>query len=644
MLLAFALAAASGAFVPAGTPAGTAQAAVTPSDGRFASVPIITGLSQPMAFAFAPDGRIFIAQKEGAVLIYKNGALLPTPFIQLTVNSYNEHGLVGMALDPNFARNGYVYFYYTYENDPTNPTGSKTGQVIRVTASGDLALPGSTLVLAGSVTGSPAQPSCQDFPAGSDCIPADGYNHVAGGVRFGADGTLFIATGDASTETPLALRAQDLDSLAGKILRINTDGTAPANNPYFNGNPLANRSRVWQYGLRNPFRFGIKPGTDLPFIGDVGVDSWEEIDRGYPGANFGWPCYEGPVQFALFSSTSTCQALYAANISTPPLYAYPHGNSDAAVIGGVFYQGTSYPAEFQGAFFFADHERSTISILKVDANNNLVPGSQDALTGGDGLVDFEIGPDGDVYYASIGTNEIRHLQFVPTAAGACTVIAPKYDIGVSNKAVPTQTGGAAAAGFDGANSITGLAVNYSAVQAPPGGQGESVTWAAFADSVYVAAGGSYYNTFTANLSGGIGIGGSGGFASARLDIVGIVLDGTTSAPVAVASLRSDQVSGSTPQSTGISVTGQQLTMNVSLPHAGMYTWEFFGLSDAAATGGATSTMYALALRRATLTQSSTCPGVAAVLPGTTHATTQQVLAPYSSVPFVLPKRTALKLR
>src|SRR3990170_907640 len=205
----------------------------------FEEVTVVGGLDEPTTFAFAPDNRIFIAEKRGVVQVFKEGVLLPTPLIDMQdrVNTAEQRGLLGLALDPNFQTNGYVYLHYTYEHDPADPSGPKTGQLIRVTVEGDVALPGSELVLLGSVVGTASQPSCENFAVGADCLPADATRHVGGGLRFASDGKLFVATGDAGNTDELRVRSQNLDSLAGKMLRINSDGSAPADNPYFTGDP-----------------------------------------------------------------------------------------------------------------------------------------------------------------------------------------------------------------------------------------------------------------------------------------------------------------------------------------------------------------------------------------------------------------------
>ena len=140
-------------------PARVAPTSAGSTPGGFLSETLVSGLTVPEDFAFAPDGRIFIALQSGEVRIVKDGALLPDPFIQLPANNFWERGLAGLALDPDFANNGFVYLYYTHENNSADFEAAKTGRLVRVTADGDVALPGSEVVLLGSVVGDATQPS-----------------------------------------------------------------------------------------------------------------------------------------------------------------------------------------------------------------------------------------------------------------------------------------------------------------------------------------------------------------------------------------------------------------------------------------------------------------------------------------------------
>jgi glucose/arabinose dehydrogenase len=319
----------------------TAQTPVFTEPGFTDELVATVAAYQAVGLTFAPDGRLFVWQKNGAVWIVKNGVVLSPSFISLAprVNVAGDRGLLGLALDPNFATNGYVYLLYVYEPGSNASDGApKTARLTRVQANPnnpDVALAGSEVVLLGQLSVAP----CSQYPAGADCMPSDSNTHSIGTLRFGPDGKLYVGMGDGASPffiDPLALRAQDLNSYNGKILRLNPDGTAPSDNPFYNGDPNSIRSKVYSYGLRNPYRFSLHPTTGEVILGDVGLSKWEEVNRGR-GANFGWPCYEGVGPQKSYSAAfpQQCAAL-PASIVTPPLYTYPHDGSGAAVIGGPF--------------------------------------------------------------------------------------------------------------------------------------------------------------------------------------------------------------------------------------------------------------------------------------------------------------------
>ncbi len=378
---------------------------------------VASGLQQPTNFAFLPDGRILFTEQTGLIRIFKNGAILPTPFLDMRsrVNSIWDRGLLGLAVDPNFATNGYVYLSYTYEHDPLDASGPKTAQVIRVTAQGDTASLSSELVLVGTVVGGTG--SCNDFPQGADCIPSDYWSHSVGGIRFASDGNLFVSLGEGANfniVTDDALRSQYLHSLAGKLLRITPTGAGLPSNPFWTGDAAANQSKIFAYGMRNSFRFGLKPGSNVPFMGEVGWGSFEEINVATAGANLGWPCFEGNARQSGFEPLPVCQALYQQGPAAAkgPLVEIDRAGRSAAAVGGVFYTGTNYPAEYQGAFFYGDYADSTITYLKVDANNNLVGTPVNFATNAEGPVAFNMGPDGNLYYLAIVTGQLKRVRHI----------------------------------------------------------------------------------------------------------------------------------------------------------------------------------------------------------------------------------------
>jgi glucose/arabinose dehydrogenase len=334
---------------------------------------IIEDLERPTALAFAPDGRIFVALQGGVVHIIQDGELQSDPFITLQdINSAGDRGLIGIAIDPNFEENHFVYLGYTFENDPdaTDDGGKKTARVLRVTEQDGVALPyDNGDIILGTVGGSPNFPSCSDHADGADCIASDSLSHTIGGLRFGPDKKLYISTGDGagfSSVDSHAGRAQDLDHLSGKILRINTDGTAVSDNPFYTGNAGENRSKIWAYGFRNPYRFGFNDQANTLIAGNVGWFSYEELNFIEPGKNYGWPCFEGledsigysdPNQYSGCPLTDDPSDSDYSSQATDPMYYYSHESNGGygAITAGTFMRHPSYPAPYRDQYIFADY-------------------------------------------------------------------------------------------------------------------------------------------------------------------------------------------------------------------------------------------------------------------------------------------------
>lgn len=376
---------------------------------------------QTVGFTFAPDGRMFVWDKTGVVTIVKNGALLPTPFIDISsrVNEVGDRGLIGLALDPNFATNGFVYLLYVYEpNGNAADTGPKTARLSRIQAdpaNPDVALANSEVVLMGKISTAP----CSSSPAGSDCMASDSSAHTIGTVKFGSDGKIYVGMGDGaefSFADEKSFRSQDLNMYNGKILRINPDGTAPSDNPFYDGNPSSVRSKVFVYGLRSPYRFTLKPGTSELYVGDVGSTRYEEINRGR-GANFGWPCYEGNAPNPDFQNAfpQQCAAISPGSV-TNPIHFYSR-SAGGAVVGGTFYNATAYPVQYRGNLFFADYVQNFIQRITFDANNN-VSSVVSFATNINTPVALEQGPDGMLYYLSIFDGTIKRIRFNGNAPAA----------------------------------------------------------------------------------------------------------------------------------------------------------------------------------------------------------------------------------
>jgi PKD repeat protein/glucose/arabinose dehydrogenase len=439
----------------------------------------LTGLKNPTDFQFAADGRIFVAEKGGTIKVFDSLAdTSPTTFADLSTNVYkgpNDHGILGIALDPSFPAKPYVYVLYTYDapiggaaprwNDICpDPPGSATngcvvsGRLARLQAAGNL-MTGSEQVL--------IEGWCQQFTS-----------HSIGDLAFGADGALYISAGEGAHTgrgdygqvgntdpaytaiTPLnpcgdppggvgvaltapsseggALRAQSLRRAAGEPVLLS--GTLirvdPATGAGLPDNPLsasadANARRIVAYGLRNPFRFTIRPGSNEAWIGDVGWGAWEEINRvGNPTAsvpNFGWPCYEGNSRQPAFDGLNLklCEDLYSTPAAaTAPYHTYSHREmlaagetcSDAApctsaITGLAFYQGGNYPAMYDGALFFADYSRHGLYVMRKGADGLPDPATRTPfITGAGNPVSLHVGPSGDLFYADL-TGTIYRISY-----------------------------------------------------------------------------------------------------------------------------------------------------------------------------------------------------------------------------------------
>ena len=314
----------------------------------------VSGLNRPYQMEFAPDGRLFVSQQGGQLRVIKNGVLLPTPFVTVAVDSTGDRGLIGIAFDPGFSTNHFVYVYYTAATPVSH------NRVSRFTANGDVAVAGSEQVV------------MELADLGTSTL------HNGGSIHFGADGKLYVSTGD----NVQGAQAQSMTSLLGKVLRLNPDGSIPSDNP-FAATATGNFRAIWALGMRNPFTFGVQPGTGRIFLDDVGAKTWEEIDDGAAGANYGWPTTEGPTTDPRFVS---------------PLFAYNHGSTETtgcAIAGGTFYNPTveEFPAVYVGKYFFGDACGGWIHVLDPATRT-----AQQFLSSGVGVIDVKTGPDGSLYY------------------------------------------------------------------------------------------------------------------------------------------------------------------------------------------------------------------------------------------------------
>ncbi len=466
------LAAASGAF-----------AATVYKQPSFHETVVFSGLVNPTVVRFLPDGRILVAEKSGLIKMFDSLTdTTPTTVADLRrkVHNFWDRGLLGFAIDPDFAENGYVYVLYAHDayiggtaprwgdpitvpppsSDPCpTPPGATgdgcmiSGHLSRLTATGtDWATTEQVLI----------EDWCQQYPShstGALAFGLDGYLYLTGGDgasfnaadwgQFGGSAgspTLANPCGDppfpagtAQTKPTAeggALRSQSPRRTAGEprvlggtILRVDpATGLAAPGNPLGSSTDI-NEQRIVGYGLRNPFRMIVKPGTNEAWIADVGWSTWEEINR-LPDVtaarNFGWPCYEG--NGTQYTGLNICPS--SIGQTTTPFYTYNHSASvvagdgcttgSSSVAGLAFYQGGSnYPASYNNALFFSDYSRKCLWVMFPGGSGDPDPASRAAFAAtAQGPVDLQIGPDGNLYYADFDGGRIIRVEYGPVAVAS----------------------------------------------------------------------------------------------------------------------------------------------------------------------------------------------------------------------------------
>ncbi|HEV7872107.1 MAG TPA: PQQ-dependent sugar dehydrogenase [Modestobacter sp.] len=338
-----------------------------------------------------PGGSWFTTGKNGRVAWVSADGRART-LAELPVVTTRDVGLTGVALAPDHATSGRILLTRTLDVG---------GQWV-------LRLSSWAVVRSPEPEGIADEQVLWDLPAGT-------AYHAMTDVVTAADGTLWVTIGDSAdvpVVDPQALRALDVDQGYGKLLHVHADGTGVDTNPYYDpAAPASWRSRVYASGFRSPFRFSLDPTTGAPVVGDVGWNTWEEIDLVRPGAGYGWPCWEGDQPTPGYADLPGCRGV----VNTPPLWSYPHGPQGTSVTGGLVYTGSSYPEQYRGAYFFADYAAGRLYSLRYDAAGRLVsPPEPDGFGAGIGLpVAFATAGNGDLVYADIGGSTLKRLVHVP---------------------------------------------------------------------------------------------------------------------------------------------------------------------------------------------------------------------------------------
>ena len=460
------------AAVVAGPAVGVAEAGTVPSG--FQETSAITGLSNPAAFTFAPDGRVFIGEKSGLIKVFDGlSDTTPETFADLRTETYNfwDRGLLGLTIDPQFSSGRpYLYALYTLDKTPSgsvpswgtpgvsgdpcpNPPGATgdgclaSGRLARLTVGAGSTMSAKTDLITDW---------CQQYPShsiGDVAVGPNGALYVSAGdgasfnfVDWGQDGSPVNPCGDPPGDvggamTPPsaeggALRSQDPRTtsdptgLDGALLRVDPNtGAAWPGNP-FAASSDANQRRIAAFGFRNPFRLTVRPGTNEVWLGDVGWNNWEEINRvadpgGAVAENLGWPCYEGSGANGSYDGTnlSLCESLYSqgAGAIVAPHYAYSHASkvvtgetcpSGSSSISGLrFYESGDFPNAYNGALFFSDYSRDCIWAMYPGGGGLPSPASiQTFDAGASNPVDLEI-HQGELFYANLDGGTIQRVRY-----------------------------------------------------------------------------------------------------------------------------------------------------------------------------------------------------------------------------------------
>jgi glucose/arabinose dehydrogenase len=322
---------------------------------------LVASVGGPTALAFTPNGRMLIATQPGRLWVYKDGELLRAPALDLSsrICSNSERGLLGVAVDPDFAANRYVYLYYTFNKFGVCPQGQPSdsnnpvNRVSRFVLSGDTVDPASETVLINN-------------------IPSPNGNHNGGDLKFGKDGYLYVSVGDGACDyagdsgcAGSNDASRDRNVLLGKVLRITRDGDIPPDNPFQDGDsarcnvagstdPGKDCQETFAWGFRNPFRMAFDPdapGTRF-YVNDVGQNAWEEVDQGQAGADYGWNFCEGTHDNRNRPGSVDCLAVPY----TPPVHEYSHNTGCQAITGGAFVPNDgSWPASYDDSYLFGDY-------------------------------------------------------------------------------------------------------------------------------------------------------------------------------------------------------------------------------------------------------------------------------------------------
>eukprot|EP00190_Bangiopsis_sp_CCMP1999_P007438 CAMPEP_0198725424 /NCGR_PEP_ID=MMETSP1475-20131203/2736_1 /TAXON_ID= ORGANISM="Unidentified sp., Strain CCMP1999" /NCGR_SAMPLE_ID=MMETSP1475 /ASSEMBLY_ACC=CAM_ASM_001111 /LENGTH=1437 /DNA_ID=CAMNT_0044487203 /DNA_START=99 /DNA_END=4412 /DNA_ORIENTATION=+ len=381
---------------------------------------VLSNMARPVDFLFLPDNTLLIALNEGRVLsVNENGYIRATAFLDVRsiTNVFHDHGLMSIAIPPDYATSPWLYFFIVYEhnNDPSYFEAPRTSRIMKVRAdsTGLAETPQTRTTVLGSVNGFGCG-DCELSPT-CDCIPAEGKSHVGGGITFDADGYLVATVGDGGIAWIVdeALRSQRMGTLSGKVLRVTRDGRGLPSNPYYNGDPDAINSKIYALGVRNVLHIHPSPKDKEKFyIGDTMWNTKEEVSVVHRGANMGWPCWEGDLVLNTYQDQPECSTFHQNYVHTAPIIGWDHVGTASSMVGERINIST-FPERYRDVLVYGDMAERFIGFAKLDDDDNLVE-DLTRLHFDDSPVQFRQGPDNALYYISVrGNGILRKLTYTP---------------------------------------------------------------------------------------------------------------------------------------------------------------------------------------------------------------------------------------
>ncbi len=442
LLVVAAIAAALACAAPAG--------AATYADPSFGEESLLYELDFPVQVAWAPDGRMLVAEKDGVVKVQNPGQAGSFPILDIRdkVNGTDDRGLLGLAVDSQYPAQPYLYVVYTRDVGlMADSTGPMVSRLVRYTLG---PAPNSELTNETVLLGTHATGPCPAPSNTLDCLPSDSSTHSIGTVRSAPDGTLFVGTGDGAefnNVDPQAFRSLNEQSLAGKILHVDREGRGLPGHPFCPADTDLTHAcaKLWAKGFRNPFRFTLRD-DGLLALGDVGWNSFEELDLVGGGKSYGWPCREGPAPTPGYEDDPLCDD---PGPQTAPDWWWDRSGHGGAIVGGPTYPGGDYPDEYDGGMFLGDYAQATVSSVKLDGSTPSVTPFISNIS----FTDLELDPSGQLVYVdpgfSPGTGGVYRVTFDPAGrphaqASATPVFSdPRQPVDFSSVGSTPPSGGAA---------------------------------------------------------------------------------------------------------------------------------------------------------------------------------------------------------